>query len=413
MWLDSKLVAEGKTQLKTFDQFFTKGMIERKNVIALNAKAPKDVEAERKKHLKEVIKAFTKALSLVEGGTPITKIDDARYYLCGAYIALGDSYRGAITAEALGKSRLNRRGAEGASTAISTYSSLQARFPEDVGIKRRLNDMAEFVLSPAMQKSWANDPVTSLAHYHMGMAAKRENNAKKAIDHLANIRPDFTDYIYTQGQLVFIAEAARTMTEDKTEQKWYSSAARAAIKRMPKITPKNEAPSVIAMYFFAKVEDSKYQYMEAFEDLNAREELKAIKKFNDMGAYIKTLRSELDKVPPYVKGENVPNGQISKQNHEQIEFTMAIMSKYADLGIAEARFRSDAKDRFDQVLAATKSVVDSTMAKAKAAPAGETIKLKDYKVTSDILSLAPACQRAEGRRCQGQGNPRRPATTGR
>jgi hypothetical protein len=61
------------------------------------------------------------------------------------------------------------------------------------------------------------------------------------------------------------------------------------------------------------------------------------------------------------------------------------MTKYADLGEAEVRFRSDNKDRFDQVLAATKTVVDNTLAKAKTPG---NIKLKDYRVTSDILSLA-------------------------
>jgi hypothetical protein len=398
MWLESKVVAEGKSELKTFDQFMTKAMIERKNVISVSRKEndpkadPKALDAERKKHLKEVINALTKALALVDSNTSAAKQDDARYYLCGAYLAYGDPYRGAIVAESLGRARSNRRGAEGAATAIATYAALQDRHPDDAAIKSRLNDLAEFVLSPQGQKNWASDPVTSRAHYTMGMAAKKDNNAKKAIGHLEKITPDFTDYIYTQGQLAFIAEAARTSTEDKAEQKWYAAAARAAIKRMPTIQPKGENPSVLAMYFFAKVEESKYEYMEAFEDLNAREELKALKKFNDMGAYVKALRTELEQVPAHIKldakDEYVPNGKISQQNHEQLQFTMGVMLKYADLGVAEVRFRGDTADRFDKVLAATQTVVADMLAKAQATPAGQNIKLKDYKVTADILSLA-------------------------
>ncbi len=463
MRLETKVVSEGKTELKTFDQFLMKGMVERKNVrdIAGKLDDPK-VDAERKRHLKEAINAYSKAISLADGKTPLAKLDDARYYLCGAYLAYGDPYRGAIVAESLGRSRLNSRGAEGAATAIATYAALHDRHPDDAAIKNRMHDLAEFVLSPQAQKSWAGNPVTSRAHYHLGLAAKQENNPKKAIGHLEKIAPDFTDYVYTQGQLAFIAEAARTATDDKAEQKWYAAAARAAIKRMPKIQPKNEAPAVIAMYFFAKLEDSKYQYAAAFEDMNARQELKAIKKFNDMAEFVKGLRTELDQVPAqarleleekdraaYVAGDpppeaglkngdriseisgkeitaisdvirhasklaaddtltltvernnekrkldikaglvkDVPKGKISQQSHEQLQFTMKVMLKYADLGIAEVRFRGDNKDRFDQVLAATKSVVDETLAKAKATPAGENINMKDYRVTSDILSLA-------------------------
>src|SRR5262249_41524411 len=150
--------------------------------------------------------------------------------------------------------------------------------------------------------------------------------------------------------------------------------------------PKNENPSVLAMYLMAKAEDSRYLYMEAFEDLNSKEELKAIKKFNDMKSFLKTLRAELDKVPPHLGNDDViPNGKISKERHDQVEFTIRVMAKYADLGEAEVRFRSDNKDRFDQVLAATKPVVDDILAKAKTPG---NIKLKDYRVTSDILSLA-------------------------
>lgn len=397
-WLESKNVKDSKTELKTFSQFYTKAMIERKNVISVSRKFddlkadPKALEAERKQHLKEVINAFTKAINVADGTTPGAKLDDARYYLCGAYLAYGDPYRGAIVGEALGRTRPNSRGAEGAATALATYAALLDRHPDDAGIKNRLNDLADYVLSEQAQKTWAANPVTSRAHYHLGMAAKKENNPKKAIEHLAKITPDFTDYVYTQGQLAFIAEAARESTANKMEQKEYADAFRAAIKRIPKIQPKNEIPPVIAMYFFAKIEDSKYQHRDAYEVLNAGDPPTALKKFNDMAAYVKGLRAELDQVPGHIslggKDDHVPNGKISQQNHDQLQFAMAVMLKYADLGMAEVRFRGKDDNRFDQVLAAIKTEVDDTLAKAQATPAGQNIKMKDYDVTSKILSMA-------------------------
>src|SRR5262249_26106969 len=76
------------------------------------------------------------------------------------------------------------------------------------------------------------------------------------------------------------------------------------------------------------------------------------------------------------------------EHHEQIQFSMLVMLKYADLGVAEVKFRSEAKDRFDQVIKATQNVVNEALAKAKLVPATESIRLKDYSVTGDILSLA-------------------------
>jgi len=389
---------DSKTVFKTFEEYLMKAMIERKNVIDISQKLDepklgdrKKLEEERKKHLKEVINALNRGMALATSKTPIQKVDDARYYLSGAYLAYGDAHRAAIVAESLGRSKPpTRRSPEGAATAIATYSSLQSRAPDDTAIRQRLQDITEFVLSPDNQRIWAADPVTSMAHYHTAMLAKRDNNTKKAIAHLEKLTPDFTDYIYTQGQLVFIAEAAREKSEDKKEQQFYIDAAKAALKRMPKLNAKNEASSVIAMYFFAKLELTKYLYMEAMDNLEPRFHLASIKKCNEMKSYVKNLMSEFEQVPPHAtlgEDDSVPNGRLSKQNHEQISFSMNLMLKYADLGIAEVKFRGDSDDRFAEVIKDTDAVVSDTLKRAKAAGAG-LIAMKDYRVVGDILGLA-------------------------
>ena len=386
-----------RAELKTFDEWYMKAMIERKHVIDLSQKADdakpdekKKIDEKRKKHLKDVIGALSKALTLTTPKTPVQKVDDARYYLVGAYLAYGDAHRAAIVGESLARAKPpTRRSPEGAATAIQTYSALQNRHPDDEALRRRLEDLANFVLSPDNQRLWGSDPVTGLAHYHLALSARRANDPKMALAHLAKIPKDFNDYIYTQGQAVFIAEAAREKAQDKKEKQFFEDQARAALARMPTLTPKNESSTVIAMYFYSKLELAKYHYIDAIEELNARQELKAVKKCNELSAYVKALSAEFQQVSMHKGGDDyIPNGSLSKQNHEQIQFSLATWLKYADLGIAETRFRSDAKDRFDQVLKATDPVVNDTIALSKKIPADQPIALKDHRVTGDILGLA-------------------------
>jgi hypothetical protein len=379
------LPATGK--LTTFTDYLMRAMLEREKVRewstkledAKNPEAAKKIEDERKKKLKDVINALNEGLNLTTLSDSPSKVDDARYYLCGAYLTYGDPYRAAIIGEALGRHRPpTKRSPEGAATAIATYASLQNRNPDDTALRGRLQDLATFVLAPE-NKAWSVDPVASLAHYHLAMLDKKDNKLKSAVQHLEQIAPSFTDYIYTQGQLVFIAEDARLNTADPKEQKWYTAAAKAAITRMPKFNLKEDSPSVITMYFFAKIEMSKFLYSEAYDEMNASAELKAVKKCNEMAKYLKDLQAELG---------TVAKGRITDKSHEQIDFTLRVMLKYADLGIAEAKFRGDAGDRFDQVLKATESVVTEMLAEAKKMPGADPIVKKDNAVIGKILGLA-------------------------
>jgi hypothetical protein len=379
------LPATGK--LTTFGDYLMRAMLERDKVRELsnkledakNPEAAKKIEDERKKKLKDVINALNEGLNLTTLSDSPSKVDDARYYLCGAYLTYGDPYRAAIIAESLGRHRpATKRSPEGAATAIATYASLQSRSPDDAVLRARLQDMATFVLAPE-NKVWSADPVASLAHYHLAMLDKKDNKLKSAVQHLEKIAPGFTDYIYTQGQLVFIAEDARLNTADPKEQKWYTTAAKAAIGRMPKFNLKEDSPSVITMYFFAKIEMSKFLYSEAYDEMKLADgEGRAVLKCNEMAKYLKGLQAEFESVSP---------GKISGKSHDQIDFTLRVMLKYADLGIAEAKFRGTEKDRFDQVLKATNTVVTDMLAEAKKAPAGDIVK-KDNAVIGKILGLA-------------------------
>src|SRR4029079_16991882 len=119
-----------------------------------------------------------------------------------------------------------------------------------------------------------------------------------------------------------------------------------------------------------KLEMSKFMYAEAVEDMNAAGgELKAINKLNEMSKYVRELQNAI---------ASLPGKTITHENREQIEFTMQVMLKYADLGLAEVKFRSDEKrpERCDEVIKATKNVVDDAVAKAKANKGD--LAMKDY-----------------------------------
>ena len=387
-------------ELRSFDEYMMKAMLDRKAVIDTAQKIDNASQAdvaklkdERKKHLKDVITSINKALALATSKTPVQKVDDARFYLCGAYIAYGDPYRAAIVAESLGRVRpLTRRSPEGAATALATYAALQNQQPDDLVIRRRLQDMAHFVLS-AENKAWATESVASVANYHLAMAAKRDNKIEDAIGYLEKLAPDFTDYIYTQGQVVFLAQSARERVgEDKKKQHIYIDVAKKAVGRMPKLNPKNESSHVIAMYFFAKLEMPKFLYAEAMEMMNASQDLKAIQKCTEMAKAARDLQSEFESVLPFpkerAKEEPVPNGRVTDDTHEQIQFSIQVMLRYSDLGIANINMNGISLDRFDKVIASTKNVVDQILAEAKAKKADEPLKKKDYRVIADILGLA-------------------------
>ena len=217
---------------KSFDEGYLIAMKQRDLVRAMASKIDdpkldrKKVEEERKAKLKDVIKSLSAAMTFADNTTPVQKVDDVLYYLSGAYLTYGDPYRGAIAAESLARQRPpTRRSPEGAAVAIATYASLSQRYPEDAAIRSRLQDLCEMVLPSKGQPPWPTESVTSLAHYHTALLLKRDNKVKEAIMHLEKIAPNFTDYIYTQGQLVFMAQDARENNKDPKEQQWFTNAA--------------------------------------------------------------------------------------------------------------------------------------------------------------------------------------------
>lgn len=375
-----------RTTFRTFDELYLKGLYERYKVVQaatkLEAAAGKEretLEKKRKEHLREVIKALNRAISLSDAHTPVAKLDDARFYLTGAYLTAGDLARAAIAGEGLARSRPpTRRSPSGAAAALEAYAALLARDPSD-GTRQRLNELAEYVLSPDVQKFWGGDPVSGLAHYQLAMLANRDNRYADAIGHLSKLPADFPGYLYSQGQLVFIAQEAREKAKNDTEKRTFEQSARAALARMKEL-PKDADPSTAAMYFFAKMELSKFLYSDAAQILSkAPAEKKvqdaAVAKYIEMAKYLDGLRGRFVKLPI----------KLTPTTRDKIAYSLDVMGKYADLGLADVEFR---RGRFEKVIAETKPVVDRVLADAAKAKGGAPIRYADYQVTGDVLGLA-------------------------
>ena len=106
----------------------------------------------------------------------------------------------------------------------------------------------------------------------------------------------------------------------------------------------------------------------------------------------------LDVRPLQAEFDQVPGQFIEPKNREQIEFSMQVNLKYADLGIAEAKFRGQ---KFDEVLKATENVVKTVIEQGKKAQ-GEPIRIKDYRITGDIIGLALRANVQNGNADQGK-----------
>src|SRR5262249_49421877 len=142
-------------------------------------------------------------------------------------------------------------------------------------------------------KLWENEPVTPVARFHLAMLYEREDKFDKAIEQLEKLPASFGGYTYAQSQLAFIALKARDRADNDKDKKALEGKARAAIARLK--LPANPDPTTAYSYFLAKIENTKFLYVDAIRHLNAGEMVPATQKFIDMTKATEELRNELDK----------------------------------------------------------------------------------------------------------------------
>ncbi|HWY86811.1 MAG TPA: hypothetical protein VNX28_08800 [Gemmataceae bacterium] len=374
-------LGEGTTaaDLKDFENCYLKAQVEifkmRKVAAELANAPPKSqakLEAERRKHLEQALKALSRGIMLADAKTTPANLDEARFLLASGYLLEGDLYRAAVAGEALGRARPpSKHSAQAAGHALECYATILARDNADSN-RQHLQELAEYIVSPDMQKQWAAEPVTSVARYQLAMLHNKDNAYKEAIAELDKLAPDFSGYIYAQGQLVFIAQEAREKAKTEEEKNAFADMARRALGRIPNL-PGNAGATTAAMYFFAHLELAKFYYADAGVALAKKERARAELLYNEMAKHVAGLKAKLEKAPI----------KLAPETRASLDFSLAVMAKHARLGLADLDYHAG---NYDKVLRTTDDVV-AAVEKLKG-DGSAPIRLKDYQVTGDILGLA-------------------------
>ncbi|MBM4072898.1 MAG: hypothetical protein FJ271_28815 [Planctomycetes bacterium] len=352
--------------LTNFDDCFIKGHYELFQLKKLGAKD----EEERKAHLKTAIAAFLRALKLADSKTPATKKGEARFFLATAYMLSGDPYRTAVAGEALARTLPpSKRAVAAAGYALEAYAGILSRDNNESN-RQHLVNLANFILD---NKAWENELITPATHYQVAMALLRDGNLKDAIGHLEKISSNFPGFIYSQGQLVFIALEAKKQANDDAARKFFQDKVLQAIGRMPTL-PANIDSTSAAMYLSARAKYSDWLYSEGIQNLNTGNVAGASAKFREMLAYNKQLSVQLAKLPV----------KLTDKTRKEIAFTLGFLDKLGKLGLAETEFKAG---NYDKVL--SPELAGSVVAEVKklGAAAGP-IRMADYEVTGEVLGLA-------------------------
>src|SRR5207249_6831616 len=128
----------------------------------------------------------------------------------------------------------------------------------------------------------------------------------------------------------------------------------------------------------------KFLISEAFDSLEKAPE-KSAEKYTEMIKYLGGLGDDLDKL----------SVKLTPQTRSKLDYQLAVMKKYANMGLAEVEFR---KGKYDDVIKATLPTVEAV----KKLDSGKELKLKDYEVTGDVLGLALRANVQKGNLTQGK-----------
>lgn len=357
-------------QLNNFEDCYLKGHYELYQLKKLAGKDAEETEKLKRERLKQVTSAFSRALKLADAKTPPQKKGEARFFLATAYMLAGDQHRAAIANEALARTTPpHKRSAAAAGYALESYSAILGR-DKDESNRQRMLQLANFILD---NKEWQNDPVMPVTRYQLAMAAQRDGNYKDAIAQLEQLPESYPGFIYAQGQLVFIAQEARSKAGDEAGKKFFENKVLAAIRRIPTL-PAGIDPSSAAMFMFARNEYSKFLYGDGMEDLNNGKTAQAALKFKEMIDFNKQLQDQFAKLPV----------KLTDETGKKVAFTLGVMDKYGKLGLAETEFKAG---QYDKVLGPELAGAVVAEVKKLAQTPGQ-IRMPDFKVVGEVLGLA-------------------------
>jgi hypothetical protein len=313
-------------------------------------------------------------------GVQASKMHEAQLLLASAFNGVKDYRRAAICYEALARATPpSKIGAEAASRAMELYKRF-ADDDNDETARLYLRDLGEYILSPAMKRVWEGDIVFGVARYNLAMDFLAQEKYQEALEQLEAMPKDFPAYIYSQGQAVFIALAARNAADGADDKKAYTQRAKVALGRLGSLPP-NADPSTTLMWFNASLEGPKFLYADAavilYSEASDAEKIKgAAASYGDMAKSVAAIETVFAK----------EGSKLADDKKKSVGFTIEVLKKYTHLGAAEIEYR---KGNYNKVLDDNMlgGLIREIHAKGKQNPK-DPIPVLEVRVVGESLSLA-------------------------
>jgi hypothetical protein len=335
--------------LPTFDDCYVRAQYE-DAVIEEEEKKGKLTEEQRKEHLKTIVEALNRGLTLApkEKAVPPDDLNNAKTALAFAYMTGGDLVGAARVGEELAKlpNRPSQSG-RGAIYALHSYAQIVAD-PEKAKVaaddakeyRDKLRALAEFT-----KKNWPNDTPGDVARHELGLLDIREENYPAAVEDLSGIRPGYGGAIYAKYQLAMAALEAdkRSLKPAGADKRPWEQQALAALDKLPEL-PKNPDPATAYIYAMARLKQGQLLY--------------AAKKYDEIGKIADPLLQRL----PDLKFD-------TEDQKEQARSGVSTLSLLAKYGKASEAYGAK---RYDEVIGLLGPVL------------GEADKLPEFKTNPQL-----------------------------
>jgi hypothetical protein len=402
-----KQMGENKSvdKLKDFDECFLKARFEMSKVeqVGQQLKAkPGDaaLEGERKQHLKDVIAALDRGLTLATPKTPPSQVNRARYFLTVTYLLTGEPEKAAEQGELLARAKQpSKWSSQAAGYALQAWANLVDRDATNEKARKHLQELAKFIADDKATV-WKGEPVMPIARYQLALLAMRDRNHREAVEQLEKLPQDFSAYVFAQCQAAFEAllVAAKDVRTDDEKAAWKQRAL-AILKRVSKLPDNADSPTA-QMFFAAQIEQGKLLYEEGSAAAHNGDLKGAAAKYAEMVRFVEQLEQQFQKAEPLIKeaaapakkGKEDEPGLPRVSPRQELRQALGTLKKYGLLGGADLEYRAG---NYDKVL--SKELAGGVLAQVEAlGKAGEKISMPDYRITGDILALALRAQVQKG-----------------
>jgi hypothetical protein len=348
------------TKLKDFEECYLRAQLE---VAQINQAAKKltgeNLEGEREKHYKNILKALTLGLDKTNGGAPADHLNDARFLLSYVYLTTGDYYRAAVWGEELARTAVKSVQAPmAAAYALRSYALLVAKqeqagaAKDDLAADReRLRKLAVFV-----EQTWPNDPAADLARHMLALVLLGEKNYAQAIEVLERVTSTYSELSRCLYELAGAAlQAEREEFKPPPGRPSYQVQAEKALLRIPDLAGTSD-PATVRDYFGAKLTLANIYYR--------------TKRYEALQALAQDLLKRL--------------GTLDEKTKAAHQANVLALKLYADLGRAEAEYTGGRYAKARQIL---DPVVTQMKNLAQAGLLTE-VKEKDPRLIRALLGLA-------------------------